>query len=294
MTTVPTAPPAAAAPDRLAAGAACSLLAFASLAAMNALAKAAAPFASTTMIVLVQNAGCLLLVLPWALKDGRAGLRTGRLGMHLFRAATGTGAWFCLMLAIRMLPLPTAVLLTYSAPLWMPLIAWAATRERVAPRVWIGAALGFAGIALVLHPSADLPLGGAAWGLAAALLLALALLAVRWLGSTEPTPRILFYYFLLSTAIMVPPAAIEWTTPAPLGWLYLAGVAVGLALGQLFIVIAYRYASAVRLSPFIYSVIVFTALIDWAVWGRPPSPLELAGMALVVGAGILAARPAAS
>jgi drug/metabolite transporter (DMT)-like permease len=280
--------------DRLLAGAAFSLLSFASLSAMNALAKVATPLASTSVIVLVQNAGCLLLVLPWALAGGAAGLRTGRPWMHLLRAATGTGAWFCLMLAIRRLPLPTAVLLTYSAPLWMPLIAWAVTRERVAPRVWLGAAIGFAGIALVLHPSARLPLDGAAWGLAAALLLALALLAVRWLGKTEPTPRILFYYFLLSTLLMLPVAAFDWTTPEPLGWLYLAGIAVALALGQLFIVIAYRYASAVRLSPFIYSVIVFTALIDWGVWGRAPSPVELAGMALVVGAGILAARPAPS
>jgi drug/metabolite transporter (DMT)-like permease len=280
--------------DRPLAGAAYCLLSFASLAAMNALAKAAAPLASTTMIVLVQNAGCLLLVLPWALQDGRAGLRTGRLGLHLLRAATGTGAWFCLMLAIRRLPLPTAVLLTYSAPLWMPLIAWAVSRERVARRVWLGAALGFAGIALVLHPGAQLPLDGAVWGLTAALLLAVALLAVRWLSRTEPTPRILFYYFLFSTVLMLPPAALEWTMPAPLGWLYLAGIAVALALGQLFIAIAYHYASAVQLSPFVYSVIVFTALIDWAVWGRPPSPLELAGIALVVGAGILAARPSAS
>jgi drug/metabolite transporter (DMT)-like permease len=215
-------------------------------------------------------------------------MATGRIGMHVLRAATGTGAWLALFFAIGMIPLTNAVLLTYSAPLWLPLIAWMLGGQRVGGRVWAGVAIGFVGIVLVLHPS-NSPLNlGAVLGLLAAVLLALALLSVRWLSTTEPTERILFYYFLLSTLLIAPFAAYAWRAPDGWAWLYLVGIGICLLASQVLIIVAYRHASAVTLAPIIYSVIVFTALINWLVWGRAPTLLEAAGMLVVIGGGVIA------
>jgi drug/metabolite transporter (DMT)-like permease len=125
-------------------------------------------------------------------------------------------------------------------------------------------------------------------GLVAAILLALALLSVRWLSATEPTERILFYYFLLSTLMILPFAVFAWRAPDGWAWLYLLGIGVCLLLSQVLIIIAYRHASAVTLAPIIYSVIVFTALINWAVWGHVPTLLAAAGMLVVIAGGIIA------
>jgi hypothetical protein len=57
-----------------------------------------------------------------------------------------------------------------------------------------------------------------------------------------------------------------------------------------FIVLAYRYASSVKLGPFIYTTIVFTALIDWAIWHRSLTLFVVLGMALVIGGGLVAIR----
>jgi len=57
-----------------------------------------------------------------------------------------------------------------------------------------------------------------------------------------------------------------------------------------FIVRAYRYASSVKLGPLVYTVIVFTALIDWAVWDRVPTLFVILGMMLVIGGGLVAIR----
>ena len=59
---------------------------------------------------------------------------------------------------------------------------------------------------------------------------------------------------------------------------------------QVFIIFAYRAASPVKLAPLIYAVIVFSALLDWAVWNRPPTWLETAGMVLVILGGVIAVR----
>lgn len=188
----------------------------------------------------------------------------------------------------------TANLLTFSAPLWMPVLAWVAFRQRTSRGVWIGAALGFAGIVLVLQPAGH-PLDvGELLAFGGALMLAIALIAVPALGATEPTVRVLFYYFALSSLLVLPLALIDWRPPTSgRTWLILLAVGVAQLLSQVFIVLGYRYASAVRLSPIVYSVIVysvivFSAVIDWVAWGQPPTVAVVAGMALVIGGGLVA------
>lgn len=59
---------------------------------------------------------------------------------------------------------------------------------------------------------------------------------------------------------------------------------------QILIVLAYRYASAEKVGPFIYSVIAFTAVLDWIVWDQVPSATTYLGMLLVIGGGMVAVR----
>jgi hypothetical protein len=99
-----------------------------------------------------------------------------------------------------------------------------------------------------------------------------------------------FYYFLFSTVLVAPFALVDWKPFGVRASIYLLGIGLTLLVGQVFIVLAYRYASAVKVGPFIYTVIVFTALIDWVLWNRAPTLFVLLGMALVIGGGIIAIR----
>ena len=49
-------------------------------------------------------------------------------------------------------------------------------------------------------------------------------------------------------------------------------------------------SSAVKVGPFVYTVIVFTALIDWFLWNHAPTFLVVFGMAMVIGGGLIAIR----
>lgn len=281
-------------PENLALGALLITAAFFCVAMVSVLAKLSSAYASTGVILLVQNLMCLLFVLPVAAWRGWAPLRTKRLGLHILRAVMGTGCWYALFFAITLIPLTNAILLTYSAPLWMPLVAWAVARQKVAARTWIGAGLGFLGVVLVLQPQGHSFNIGDLSAVAGALFLAVALMSVRWLGSTEPTLRILFYYFLLSTLLAIPLAVIDWRLLAPAGWLWLIASGFAQLFSQVLIIVAYRYASAEKIGPFVYSVIIFTALIEWIVWRHSPGMLIFAGMALVIGGGLIAIRTKAT
>ncbi|MDX1883332.1 EamA family transporter [Mycolicibacterium sp. 120270] len=126
--------------------------------------------------------------------------------------------------------------------------------------------------------------------LGGAFCLAIAFMSVRWLGATEPSSRILFYYFLLSSVLCTPFAIADWRPFGIRGSLYLVAIALTLMVSQVLIVLAYRYASAVKVGPFVYTVIVFTALIDWFLWNHAPTLLVVLGMVLVIGGGVIAIR----
>lgn len=257
--------------ENLTAGALLTTAAFFCVALVGTVAKLSGQYTSTGVLLLFQNAICLLFLIPVAARGGWRSLRTRKIGLHVLRAAAGTACWWALFFAITQIPLANATLLTYSAPLWMPLIAWAVTRQRVAAYTWIGAGVGFLGVVLVLQPQGRGFNVGELSAVAGAVLLAVAMMTVRWLGATEPVTRILFYYFLLSTLMSIPIAAADWEPIAAAAWPWLMCLGFAQLFSQILIVVAYRYASAEKLGPFIYSVIVFTAIIDWVVWHHAPS-----------------------
>jgi len=281
-------------PENLAVGGALTTAAFFCVALVASLAKVAGQYTSTGVLLLFQNVICLLFMVPVALRGGMPLLQTDKIGLHVVRAVAGTACWYALFVAIKLIPLANATLLTYSAPLWMPLIAWVVTRQRVATATWVGAAIGFAGVILVLQPQSHSFSAGEGFALIGALMLAIAMMSVRWLGATEPVTRILLYYFLLSTVLTIPVAAIDWQPFPARAWPWLIALGFAQFFSQILLVVAYRYASAEKVGPFIYSVIVFTAVIDWLVWGHRPTLFMYIGMALVIGGGLIAvrARPA--
>lgn len=276
--------------ENLVLGAALTTAAFFCVALVGALAKVSGEFTSTGVLLLFQNAICLVFVIPVVLRSGWPAVRTHRFGLHVLRAVTGTACWYALFFAITQIPLANATLLTYSAPLWMPLVAWVVTRQRVAAATWVGAGIGFLGVAVVLRPESHGFSVGQLSALAGALFLAVAMMSVRWLGATEPMIRVLFYYFLLSTVMSVPIALVDWRPIPASAWMWLIALGIAQLASQVLIVVAYRYASAEKLGPFIYSVIVFAAFIDWIVWHQRPTLLACVGMLLVVGGGLVAVR----
>jgi drug/metabolite transporter (DMT)-like permease len=277
-------------PENLVLGAVLTTAAFFCVALVGALAKVSSQYTSTGVLLLTQNLICLVFISPVALSGGWPSLRTNKIGLHILRAVMGTACWYALFFAITQIPLANATLLTYSAPLWMPLIAWAVSRQRVSRATWIGACIGFAGVILVLQPQGHSFSVGELSAIAGALFLAVAMMSVRWLGATEPVTRVLFYYFLLATVMSVPIAVFDWQPIPATTWVWLICLGFAQLFSQLLIVVAYRYASAEKVGPFIYSVIVFTALIDWIVWDHPPTLFMYLGMALVVGGGLVAVR----
>jgi drug/metabolite transporter (DMT)-like permease len=257
---------------------------------MGVAVKLAAQTLPNAMVVFFRNGVGLLALLPWLWKLGWGGLGTRHLREHVIRSLAGLASMYCFFYALAHLRLADAILLNYSIPLFMPFVESAWLGEPIPPRLWRVILLGFAGIVLILKPGLGLFQPVALIGVLSALFASVAQVGIRRLTHTEPVPRIVFYFGAISTVISAVPLATQWRTPPPAMWGLLAGLGVVATAGQLTLTRAYSHAPATRVGPFIYTAVVFAALLDWLVWGQWPDRLSIAGTLLVATAGVLALR----
>ncbi|TDG12121.1 DMT family transporter [Seongchinamella unica] len=242
---------------------------------------------SIEAIVTVQYLICLLLCLPITLRRGFGNLKTRRIGLHFFRGGAGVLGFYLFYGALARIPMVDAVLLRQSAPLTVPLVAWAWSSERIPLNAWGPLAIGFAGILMILRPSPE----GLSWwhaaGFVSALCLSISMVATHKLATTEPASRILFYYFLLSLICVAPFSAADFGGLYWQDWaaMLYTGVAIYLTLGLY--TRAYAIAPAHAIAPVNYLAVVLGAFWGWLLWGQVPDGWSAAGSAMVVVGGIL-------
>src|SRR4051794_9808372 len=241
-----------------------------------------------TLTLSFQYIVSFLCFLPSGLRLGFGALRTERLGMQIFRSIVGSICQLLYFLSLRSLPLLAASLLSNAAPLFIPIVVWVWLRKGISRTVALSLAVGLWGVVLVIHPGPELlhdP--SATLALGSGILSAVALVTTNQLAQTEPPARTLIYNFGVSSVLLLPVVFLEWQPLRRREWLFLIGVGMFYALTQWLIILAYRYASASELSPFNYSVVVFSGMPGWIFFGNVPTPSAIVGTLLICGGGIL-------
>jgi len=261
-------------------------------AAMGAIVKIVSQSLPNEMVVFFRSLFGLLALTPWLVRRGRRGIATRRWREHLLRGSAGLGAMYCYFYALAHLRLADATLLNYTTPLFVPLIAAAWLGEKVPRRLWGLLALGFAGIALILKPGLALVEPAAFIGLLSGALAAVAMVGVRNLSRTEPTTRIVFYFSLIAATVSAVPLAWRWENPPAELWGWLVAMGGLATTAQLLMTRAYACAPAAQIGPFVYTIVLFAALLGWALWGEIPDLLSAGGALLVCAGGVLTIRQA--
>lgn len=257
-------------------------------ATMGAAVKAASESLTSEVVVFFRNAFGLLVLLPLWGSGQTEGMEFKVLRLHLLRSFSGLAAMYCYFYTLAHLSLADAVVLSYTLPLFVPLIALGWLKEKVSSASWKGVGLGFVGIIFILKPGATIFDPIALIGVASGILGATAQVAIRRLTRTEPVTRIVFLFALVATVVSaVPMLHVEFAlTVEILALLLLIGVLATAA--QLLLTRGYASAPAARVGPWIYASVVFAALIDWGFWSYTPNLLSMVGAVLVCIGGILA------
>ena len=271
--------------ERTAIGALLIVAASACFATSGLFVQLAAPAASEPVIIFMGFAVGGLVVIPLALSRGPRFLASPNVGLLSTRALVGILQISALFIALQSIPLLDTTLMRQAAPLWIPVLGLLLFGERMPGVLWLPILAGFAGMALVLHPHIAGVKLGYLFALATGVLFGLQNILTRRLNvASEPTLRILFYLYTTGILVALVPALLTLKAMPAVTWLYLVGSGAALLLSTTCVIRGYGHGPAFVLAPFGYSVVGFSALIDWAVFGIVPGLLTVAGMVVILGA----------
>jgi drug/metabolite transporter (DMT)-like permease len=257
------------------------LVASAAYACMGALVKFGGKIPDQ-QLVFFRNFICLLLIVPWLLLPKPKPLKTSVFPTHLLRSVAGLLNMYCFFYSIRYIILTDAMLLNNTMPLFVPLVVWIWKGEKLPPKLIPGLIIGFVGVLLILRPGISLFQPAALVALASGIFMSISMAGNRELGKIEPLFRILFYYFAISSIVSAFPLLWGWENHTAFLWLILLGVGITGAIYQYFLTLGYEYASASKISPFIYFAVILSGLFDWLFWHKPPHITSYIGTILVI------------
>ena len=254
-----------------------------------------------------------LLSLPITLviahfETGLGRLKTPRFGAHILRGAVLFLAYTTYYLGIAALPLAMAVAISFAAPLFITALAGPLLGEKVGKIRWFAVTLGFLGVLIVMKDG----LGMLEWAVAlpavSAFCYALAQLHGRHIGATESAATMSVYinimFFLLSglAGLVIgsgefaqwshPSLAFllrAWTWPTDTDLLLMLGCGVAATIGIYCLGQGYRMAEANLAAIFEYTALPWAILWGFLFFSQLPGYSTLAGVGLVVFAGIVIA-----
>lgn len=235
------------------------------------------------------NLGLLAAVLGPS--QGATLWKTQRTGLVLLRGLCLAAASLSMMMALRLMPLGETVAIIYLAPFLVMFLSGPLLEEHATRAGWMGAAVGFAGMLLIVRPGSGLDLLGVALAVLNAVLSTGYHLLTRVLAKTETTNALLFHTALVGTLVFCGLALWSLDGPLPQGWDVALVVALGAlaTAGHFLFTAAYREAPASLLAPVNYLHLVWAALLGWLVFGHVPNGISLLGIAMIAGAGMAVA-----
>jgi drug/metabolite transporter (DMT)-like permease len=192
------------------------------------------------------------------------------------------------------LPLATAQTLNYTSPIFLAVALVVVLGEKFSWWLIAAIAVGFAGVALLLHPTMQRGTEAPALiGLFSGVFASWAYLSVRSLGKLgEPDYRVVFWFTLIGSLIC---AGWELATasfhPITLGngWTLLGLGACG-TIAQLAMTRAYRTGNTLVVGALSYSTLVFGAAATYVVWSEELPLAEIGGIAVIIASGLMAMR----
>lgn len=242
-----------------------SLLAAFFYALIGTLIKISERSISNEMIVFCRQLIGLIVLSPLLILQGKStvSLAPGSLHLHILRSISSLAAMYCLGFAVKYLPLTDALLLTYTRPLFIPIIVLLWFKKKWSRNTWFGLIIGFLGVALILKPDRHMFDIAAVVGLASALFGAIAFTCIRKQTKTDSANTILFYFFILSIPLSMLPLFKHWVMPTSKEWGLLAVIGIFGMIYQMTLTRAYQYAKAFKVASMLYSTIIFAAFFDW-------------------------------
>lgn len=239
-------------------------------------------------VVFVRYATQLVVMLAWLLPAyGRRAFKTQSIKLEVFRALALLGTTAFNFMAMKYLPLTITGSLLFAAPIVVSVLSIPLLGEKVGWRRWLAILAGFVGVVVIIQPGGTEFHPAIFLSIAMAISYALFNISNRMLAGVDSTQVQQLYVALIPTFGLIPFALWDWVWPTGiLDWTLLLSIGLGGLVGHTLLTIAYRFADASILSPFIYPQVIFMSLTSWLIFAQPPGVSIYIGTPIVIGSGI--------
>lgn len=293
--TARTAPPVLSGGPRIApAQIALALAAMLAFCISDVFAKLLAPQIPPLEVAWFRYLGGVIILVPILIRQ-RLRPRSARPAVQIVRGVCMLAATWLLIAAVQRMPIAEATTLVFVSPIFVTLLSATVLRETVSPLRAACVVAGLAGVSLIVRPD----LGGmdVAWLLpmASAACWAVAMVLTRVTQAHgDSFMTTLAFAALVGFAILCLALPAFFVMPTVEQLAIACAMSLSWVAAQVAVLAAYRIGRVADVAPFAYSQIIWAVILGYLVFSDLPDLLALAGCAIVIVSGVVAASESRS
>lgn len=253
-------------------------------------------------VAFFRNLFGVIVLLPLLLRYGLEPLKTNDMCFMATRGVFNAAAMLSFFMALTMLPLAELSALSFTAPLFVALLATIFLKERMGQRRTVGLIVGFSGALIILRPGVEIIQIGALYAMFSAISWGTAVVLIKHLSRTNSSVTITLYGLSFLTIFTFPPALFVWEWPTDEQFMWLVAIAVGGNIGQLLLTQSLKIADASLVMPFDFTKLIWASVFGLLIFSEIPTIWASVGGAIIFASstyityreGQLAKRPKSS
>jgi len=233
----------------------------------------------------------LAVMLPLIARAGLAAYRPNNLAGHFGRGAVHTVGLVIWFAAISHITIADTTAIGFTTPIFIMIGAAWMFGERMRWERWLAAAIGFAGVLIVVAPKLTASGGGyALLMLASAPIFALSFLMTKTLTRTERTEVIVAWQCVSITLLSLPMALLQWHWPTPAQWFAFAVCGFLGSVGHYMLTRSFSVTDISATQSVKFLDLVWATLLGWVMFSDQPSQSTLIGGAVICASTLWIAR----
>ena len=229
----------------------------------------------------------LILLIPFIWREGRdVFVNAPRPGLQLVRIVLSTAEVAMFFWAVSYLPLADTTTFYLAGPIYVTAMSVVLLGERVGWRRWTAVLVGFIGVVIALRPSSASFTLPALIALVGSIAYALLMITTRALRETNDIV-LTATQFLGALAFGVATVPLGgWIVPSAFDLMFIGSLGVASLFAILCVVWSLKLASASVVVPYQYTLIVWSVLFGWSMFGELPDAYTITGAAIITAAGL--------
>jgi drug/metabolite transporter (DMT)-like permease len=233
----------------------------------------------------------LVVMTPFIMRSGLLAFRPNNFGGQFMRGGVHTAGLCLWFLAIPHITLADATAIGFTTPIFIMVGAALVLHEPMRWERWLAAAIGLAGVLLVVAPKLD---GGGGWYILLMLLsapvFAASFLLTKSLTRTDTAGVIVVWQSITVAIFSLPLAIAGWQWPTPLQWGIFALAGVLGSAGHYCLTRSFSVADISATQSVKFLDLVWATAVGWLLFADIPSQWTLAGGLVICGSTVWIAR----